>query len=222
MQLSLRDAAAALKVSEGTVLRWIESAGLPAQRVQGAYRISPAELLEWATARRIEVPPGAFGGESADAHGVAASLERGGVHYGVPGADAAELLSRMVELLPLPQDADRGLLTEMLIARERLGSTAVGGGIAIPHVRHPVILPGALPMTALFFPAQPVDYGAPDGEPARALFLAITPNQRVHVTFLSRLAAVVADEGFRAALARQAPAPEILDAATRAEQARSH
>jgi nitrogen PTS system EIIA component len=55
MQLTVRDAAKLLSVSEKTVYRWINQGDLPAYRVNEQYRFNRAELLEWATARKINV-----------------------------------------------------------------------------------------------------------------------------------------------------------------------
>ena len=56
----IRDAAALLNVSEKTVYRWIEQGELPAYRVDDQYRINRAELLEWATSRKLHVSPEIF------------------------------------------------------------------------------------------------------------------------------------------------------------------
>jgi len=52
MQLTVRDAAKLLAVSEKTIYRWINQGSLPAYRVNEQYRFNRAELLEWATARK--------------------------------------------------------------------------------------------------------------------------------------------------------------------------
>ena len=56
MQLTVREVATLLKVSERKVRAWIKGAGLPAYRVHETYRFNRAELLEWATSRNLEVP----------------------------------------------------------------------------------------------------------------------------------------------------------------------
>ena len=58
---------------------------------------------------------------------------------------------RAVELMPLPEKVDRQFLLQVLVARESLGSTAVGKGIALPHVRNPVVMHIDRPMITLCF-----------------------------------------------------------------------
>jgi len=96
------------------------------------------------------------------------------------------------------------------MAREALSSTGIGGGVAIPHVRKPVVMPLQRPMVALCFPAQPVEFAAVDGKPVFALFAIICPQARAHLPLLSRLAFFLRSEPFRALLERRAPPEEIL------------
>ena len=55
MNLSVRDTANLLSVSEKTIYRWIKLQAIPAYRVQDQYRFNRAEILEWATSRRMNV-----------------------------------------------------------------------------------------------------------------------------------------------------------------------
>ena len=57
MKLLVKDAARLLDVSEKTVYRWIKQGSIPAYRLNEQYRFNRAELLEWATARRISISP---------------------------------------------------------------------------------------------------------------------------------------------------------------------
>jgi PTS system nitrogen regulatory IIA component len=91
-----------------------------------------------------------------------------------------------------------------------LESTAVGDGIAVPHVRNPVVLHLSRPMVALCFLETPVDYGALDGIPVHALFAVISPTVKAHLHILSRLTFALRNPDFKALILRQAPRDEIL------------
>ena len=60
MQLGVRDVSKLLNVSEKTVYRWISQGVLPAYRVNEQYRFNRAELLEWATSRKMNVSAEVF------------------------------------------------------------------------------------------------------------------------------------------------------------------
>jgi len=220
MQLSLRDAARLLQVAERTVVGWVEQGRLKAERVQDQYRFHRDELLEWATEQRLALEPDLMpraNGDSPALATLADALAAGGVFADVPGADRASSLRAVVERLPLPSAADREFLVAVLLSRESLGSTGVGDGIAIPHVRNPIVLPVARPLISLCYLAHPVEFGAIDGRPVDTLFTLVSGTVRAHVQLLSRLAFALRDPPFRAAIARKAPLAEVVAAAAALE-----
>src|SRR5438477_7285755 len=109
MKLTVRDAAQILNVSEKTIYRWIKQGVIPAYQISDQYRFNRAELLEWATSRRINVSPEIFsepeGGETPPPS-LSEALRAGGVHYRVGGADKAAVLKGAVEMMKLPEEVD--------------------------------------------------------------------------------------------------------------------
>lgn len=220
MQLSVKDAANLLNVSEKTIYRWIKQEEIPVYRINQQFRFNRAELLEWATSRRIHISPELFSeGESADVSlpDLASALRAGGVAYRVGGHDKASVLRAVVDILKIPPDVDREFLYQVLLGREALGSTGTGDGIAIPHVRHPVVLHVPKPTVTLCFLERPIDFRAFDGQPVNTLFVLISPTVRTHLHLLSRLGFVLRDAGFKAALKRHAPCDELLATLSRVE-----
>lgn len=219
VKITVRDAARLLGVPENTVYRWIEDRDLPAHRAHGQYRLNRTELLEWATAHGVRVSAELFPepeGEGAPLPTLAEALEAGGIHRLAGGDDRDTTLRDVVGALDLPDQVDREFLYEVLLARENLGSTAVGDGIAIPHVRNPVLL-HVRPAVALCFLARPIPFGALDGKPVDTLFVIVAPTSRVHLRLLSRLSTALHDAAFREALARRAEPAAILAELKRVE-----
>jgi PTS system nitrogen regulatory IIA component len=218
MKLCVRDVAKLLSVSEKTVYRWVEQGNLPAYRINQQYRFNRAELLEWASARRIKVSAEIFNEQESmgvPLPGLAEALQGGGIHYRVGGADRESVLRQVVESMRLPEEVDREFLFQVLLARENLGSTGIGDGIAIPHVRNPIVLHVPRPMITLCFLEKPVDFGAIDGRPVHALFSLISPTVRGHLHLLSRLAFALRDKGFKDAICGQSSREEIIAEAKR-------
>ena len=120
-------------------------------------------------------------------------------------------------MLPLPEGIDRELVLHLFRAREASASTAIGDGIAIPHVRNPIVLNVSLPTLTLAFLERPVDFGALDGNPVHVLFSMISPTNRSHLQLLSRLSFALHDERLRKAVARQAAHEEITAELRRVE-----
>jgi PTS system nitrogen regulatory IIA component len=222
MQLSVKDAANLLNVSEKTIYRWIKKELIPAYRINEQFRFNRAELLEWATARRIQISPEIFLENEATnlrLPSLLDALKAGGIEYRVGGHDKASVLRAVVGALKLPEGVDREFLYQVLLARESLGSTGIGDGIAIPHVRNPVVLHVPEATVTLCFLERPVDFLAIDRQPVSTLFTLISPSVRAHLHLLSRLAFVLQNHDFKAALKRQAPRDELMEELSRAEAA---
>ncbi|OGV60343.1 MAG: hypothetical protein A2498_04275 [Lentisphaerae bacterium RIFOXYC12_FULL_60_16] len=223
MDLTVRQVSKYLNLSERQLYRLIERNEIPAIRVHDQYRFNRAELLEWAMARRIKVPPELLEPDDADranaTPGLSGALRAGGVFHGLDSGDKVIALRSMVDRLRLPDDVDRDLLLTMYRARESLASTGIGDGIAIPHVRNPIVLKITTPQVALCFLSSPVDFGAIDGKPVFALFSLVTPTIRSHLFLLSRLGFVLRDPGIRNLLQVQAAGDAILQAVERIEAA---
>ena len=221
MKLTVSDAASLLDVDDATVRRWIEERDLPAERIAGRTLLNRAAVLEWATEHRVAVSPRIFlpaeaGGERLPSF--AAALEAGGVHHDLPGSTREEVLREAVSRLPLPEGTGAEELLAFLLARETAGSSAIGDGIAIPHVRAPVVLDVDDALVGLSFLAGPVDFGAADGRPVTVLFTMVTPTVHGHLHLLAALACLLRDEAFRAAVKAAAPADELLALARQIEE----
>jgi PTS system nitrogen regulatory IIA component len=137
-------------------------------------------------------------------------LRAGGIFHDIDASTKSDLLRAFVARLPLPPTQDRETLLNVLEAREAMGSTGIGDGIAIPHVRNPVVLHVERPFVTLGLLARPVDFEAIDQRPVSALFMVISPTVPVHLRILAQLGFVLRDETLRALLRRRAPAAEIL------------
>jgi len=220
MHLSVREVAELLKVSEKRVYEWIKRGILRADRVNDQYRLHRSDLLEQTSSREIDIPAEIFTApSSAKTETLAEALRVGGIFYGLGGDDKPAVLRSIVNILPLPPNSNRDSLAQLLLAREALGSTAIGEGIAIPHVRRPILLNTSGPSVSLCFLEKPVDFGAFDGQPVFAIFLLVSPTARTHLHMLSRLSFALHDPKLKAALVRRATREEILSEFERLERA---
>jgi nitrogen PTS system EIIA component len=211
MKLMVKDAATLLNVSEKTIYRWIAQGSLPVHRISGQYRFNRNELLEWATTHRVPLSADILKEEHPqDLPGLAEALRAGGVFYRVCGNDKSSVLAEIVGMLPLPEEVDRAFLLEVLLARESLGSTGIGNGVAIPHVRNPIVLHIPRPMIALFFLEDPVDFEAIDGKPVHTLFTIVSPTIRAHLHLLARLSYALQQPDFKHAITRKSLRDEVF------------
>ena len=220
MQLTVRDAARLLGVTEQVLERWVRRGELPAQLVDDRYRFNRIELLEWAAQRKMPVSAEILEEPGLSARALptlSQAVRTGGIHRGLVGGDKDRLLREMVERLPAPPGFDREFLFQMV--RAHLGSTSLGNGIAIPHPREPIVLRVDRPAVAIYLADPPVDFG--DGPPVHTLCLLVSPSTRLHLHLLAAVAAALRDPAVAAKLAARAPDEEILAEIERVEGALS-
>lgn len=216
MQLSVKDVAKLLNVDDNTIYGWIKEGDIPVYRINEHCRFNKAEILEWATSRQIahvaldESDAGEF-------PSLEDALRTGGIVYGVKGETKPAVLHNVVNVMQLPVEVDRAFFYEVLLARENLGSTGMGDGIAIPHVRNPIVLHVIKPTITLCFLETPIEFGSIDGKPVDTLFSMVSPSVRMHLHLLSRLGFVLRNPGFKAALKARLPRDEIMETLSRAE-----
>ena len=102
----------------------------------------------------------------------------------------------------------RSVVFDSLFARERLGSTGLGQGVAIPHGR----IKGLKEALGAFIRvAQPVPFDAPDGNPVTLVFVLLVPEKATekHLQILSELAQMFSDKALREAMSRAADAAAL-------------
>lgn len=139
-------------------------------------------------------------------------------HINVHGVSKKRLLDQVAQFAAGTCDG----LTEQqvfdaLIARERLGSTGIGEGIAIPHCR---IASCNKPVGMLLRLEQPIDFESIDGKPVDLVFVLLVPesNPEQHLKTLSHLAALFNEPGFRDQLRSASSAENLFERATSSEE----
>ncbi len=114
----------------------------------------------------------------------------------IVGVSKKRIINKISEListnLPTLEAAD---VFDALMAREQLGSTGLGNGIAIPHCR---LAPCDEIVGALITLEKPIDFDALDSKPVDLLFALIVPEEKTdeHVKTLANLATLFNDEDF--------------------------
>ncbi len=102
----------------------------------------------------------------------------------------------------------RALVTDSLFSRERLGSTGLGHGVAIPHGR---IKGLKSPMAAVFQLSQPIGFDAPDEQPVALLIFLLVPEAATqkHLEILSEIAEMLSEAKLREELATSTNAIDL-------------
>lgn len=137
-------------------------------------------------------------------------LQKESIALGRKPQDKADAIGQMVELLAKSGSLeDKKKFKQAILERERLSTTGIGEGIAIPHGKSSAVKRAAL--AAMVVP-QGVDFASADGAPVHLLFMIAVPEEgaELHLEVLERLAAMLMDEDFRKRLTAAKDAEEFL------------
>jgi PTS system nitrogen regulatory IIA component len=136
---------------------------------------------------------------------IASLLPSSNVVLDMPAANKRAVFEQVAALLEGKTGVKRGQILDSLLARERLGSTGLGQGIAIPHGR----VRGLRDAVGAFLRTRtPIDFEAPDDLPVNLIFVLLVPEKStdLHLEILSELAQIFSDREFRSQLAQASDA----------------
>ncbi len=210
MELNSNEVAALLGVAEPEVRAWAYSGRLPVVDVQDRLQFNRQAILEWALLHGHRLNLGVAEMAPPGLPPISELFAPDRFHYDVPGRTFAEVLRAALDVLKLPSE-DKELIYDLLISREKLMTTALGDGLAIPHLRVPVVVDVSSPALSIFFTCEPIDMGALDGMPVHTLFLLLSLAPKQHLELLARLSFLFRHPDFVKLLRERAKPEAILE-----------
>lgn len=133
------------------------------------------------------------------------------VMTGLEGSTKDEIIDAMIELVgKSPKVIDKEKVRDAIFEREKIMSTGVGNGFAIPHGKTDAV---SDIVAAFAVTAEPIDYQSLDEKPVRLVFLLVGKDNMVgpHIKLLSRISRLMNKEEFRKRLIELRTPHEILD-----------
>ncbi len=130
---------------------------------------------------------------------------------GLEGDSKEEIINAMIDLVASsPKVIDRTKVREAIFEREKIMSTGVGNGFAIPHGKTDAV---SDIVAAFATTARPIDYQSLDEKPVRLIFLLVGKDSMVgpHIKLLSRISRLMSKEDFRKGLLDATSPKRILD-----------
>lgn len=199
MDLEIHDVAELFDVSESTIYRWISDGKIPAYRMNQLqhtdYRFSIREIEDWLLShkphsinesenhseKRKPKRPGS------KQFNLFRAVHKGAVLHNIPGQNKTSVIQNTMKHAAKDFHLDPEVATELFLDREKLMSTALGNGIAVPHARDNFLTTGQDAIIVVF-PEEPLEYGALDGKAVHTLFFLLTSDARRHLQLLAKIA----------------------------------
>ena len=136
------------------------------------------------------------------------ALKTGKVFHDVPSASIEILFQEVSSRMDLPQPV-KVCLTEQLLQREKISSTGIGKGFAIPHPKTPLGQQINQSVVGTFYLHSPLDFNAPDGLPVTLIFVLLSTDSVHHLQLLSQLVRLLGNSSVNDML-NHSPSLEIL------------
>ena len=199
MDLKLKEVAELLNVSEATVRRWLTDGLIPSYKINNQHRFNRSEIEDWVMKNKLKNEEGVSpfsqntkatslslnGGQKQ--YSLYRALHKGGVFTAPSVRTKEEFITKAAKIIANNLDSDSEVLNDLLLDREKLQSTALGNGIAVPHTRD-FLLEGGQDSVTLVFPKTPLDWNALDGKPVSACFFLFAADDARHLHLLAKIA----------------------------------
>lgn len=212
MKLELSELAESLQLPLYTVERWIRQGRIPVRKTGSQCIFKRSVLLKWSQKHDIAFNMAEEQTESQvteEPVRLLAAMQRGGVHYGIKGETVDEVLKNAVTHIPGYSHDEQDLLLTTLMEREKLTSTGIGKGVAIPHPRSPLPGKDRPALISTFFLDKAIDFNSLDDKPVFVMFVIVCPSVKSHLHLLSRISFCLRDNSFVHDL-QQSPAQEMF------------
>ena len=223
MILTLKELANYLRVNERTILRMQRSGQIKGVKVGGQWRFNGSQIDQLFF-------PGSDGGEGEKVEldditrthmmtPLSRILSENRMIMNMAATNSEEAINELCDVVEqenLVLDPDN--FRERVVAREKLLSTGVGKGVAIPHPRDPVT---ALPASAIIVfgkSSQGIDMDAVDGKPVNLFFLLACKDIEIHLQMMGRLAQMLQDDELVSEINQSEKPEDILKAAMEYER----
>jgi PTS system nitrogen regulatory IIA component len=203
--LTIEEVAKYLRVSERTVYDWAQKGEIPAGKIGTVWRFKKAEIEKWVNDRlSVRSMAGQYG-----AIQVETLISPDRILFLNHATKRDALMALSDNLAAAPQVKNRPELSAEILKRDELMSTAIGRGIAIPHVRLASVTD--LVVSVGISKVDIIDFQTLDDEPVRILLMiAAAYNQHAHyLQTLSFFSARLKNQELRSALLAAETAPEV-------------
>jgi nitrogen PTS system EIIA component len=227
MDLKIKDVAELLNVSDYTVENWISRKQIPFYKINKQYFFNRNEIEDWVL-KQNDNALGSYLHEdkneaampNAETISMASrgikqfslyrALHKGIVLTKIPGDNKEDVLRNASRAMASVLNLDAEVLGDLLLEREKLHSTGLGQGLALPHARE-LLLTSHQDIVIIAFPEKSIDFAALDGAPVHSLIFLFACDDRRHLSLVAKIAHLAHQPATRKLLKTRPSKDVILD-----------
>jgi mannitol/fructose-specific phosphotransferase system IIA component (Ntr-type) len=217
--LTLNQVAQALHLSTREVTRMADDKILPAVKVRGHWEFRAGQIRDWIDHNLHVLPTRRARDRHPEAQGdllIDAALKPEAIRIDGRGKTRSSVLRELAELAAgADSHLDAAALAAALSEREDQGSTALSGGVAVPHPVRPVYMES--PLIAVLRTLRPIPFGEPGGGLSDLFFLVCCPDHVGHLLHLGRLCRLLMDSKLLAQIRETEDSQALFEQLTDAE-----
>lgn len=196
--MTLAEVAEFLQLSEKTVLKMVKNSEIPCAKMANQWRFSRMMLEDWITSKMEVIPQNDLSRlieAEYDFVPLSRLIKEENIILEMNAADKNGALAELAEnAFRSNLVSNKSEFLKKLKEREQIVSTAIGKGIAIPHIRKPSDRIINEPRIVIGLSSAGIDFSSLDGMPTHVFFLLITDSETVHLRVLAKLTDVLRHE----------------------------
>lgn len=220
--MTLGEVASYLRVSEKTVLRMIRDNRIPCAKVAGRWRFIRTVIDDWLLSKMRVMPQNDLGKmveRDYDSVPLSRLIRPDFILLDLKPGTKQEVIEQLAQPFIAHQIvSDKNDFIRRLLGREKMVSTGVGRGIAIPHVRRPGDNRPGGPLLCIGICPDGTDFEALDGKATRLFFLIYTDSEVVHLRVMAKLTAILREDDVVKNIINSKSADEIVALLLQQEQ----
>ncbi len=197
--LTLAEVAEYLKLSDKTILKMVKNQEIPCAKIANQWRFSKGTLNDWLTSKMEVIPQNDLSRlieSEYDSVPLSRLMDEENILLDLRSRDREGVIRELAERAHASQlISDKDQFIKKLLEREELTSTAIGSGVAIPHLRQATADVVREAKIIIGLSKKGIDFASYDGEPTHLFFLLVSDSEVVHLRLLSKLSRILHQDG---------------------------
>jgi PTS system nitrogen regulatory IIA component len=216
--LTIREVAKYLKMNERSIYKLAHQGLIPTVKIASQWRFRKNLIDAWLESQMSSSAIASVLDDASDNMPVFSLLKPEGITTNLAGRRKDEVLEELANLMVQAHFIkDRDLFLREIFNREKLCTTAIQRGVAMPHPRRNGNQFAGKPAVVFGCSKEGVDFGSLDGEPTHLFFMLCAPQDRLHLKIMAKINRLLGNPDVREGLIAATSAEEVIDIIKREE-----